>query len=228
MCKIITEKLTPFFLDKCNAVCYNCDNKSGEGRPRGYSMSSQKLELAVERIAKMAHMGVSHKQIAAACGLDIASLEIMLDKEVVKTAIAKLAGDDFDKFETLNQGWDMAENLAINKVVEHLQHVPDPDYALKAASLANRATRHGRHQNNPINVQPNNQAIIQVAIGFADKLQTTFQVHKREVSELKKKDDNFLPPKNVQDLLGTAINPIDKDLQEIGESIAEMGMFAPA
>jgi len=191
-------------------------------------MSKQQLELAIERIAKMAHMGVSHVQIAAACGLDVASLEIMLEKEVVKTAIAKLAGDDFEKFDTLNQGWDMVENMAINKVAEHLQRVPDPDYALKAAALANRSQRRGRHENNPVAVQPNNQAIIQVAIGFADKLQTTFQVQKREVKMLKKKDDNFLPPKNVQDLLGTVINPIDKDLQDIGDSIADMGAFAPA
>lgn len=191
-------------------------------------MSNGQLELAIERIAKMAHMGVSHVQIAAACGMDVASLEIMLEKEQVKNAIAKLAGDDFDKFDTLNTGWDMVENLAMNKVAEHLARAPDADYALKAAALANRAQRRGRHENNPVAMQVNNQAIIQVAIGFADKLGQTFQVQKREVKMLKKKDDNFLPPKNVQELLGTVINPIDKDLEKIGNSIADMGAFAPA
>jgi hypothetical protein len=188
----------------------------------------EQLQLAIERIAKMKHAGVSHEQIAAACGMDIASLELMLEKEAVKTEIAKLAGNDFEKFDTLNQGWDMVESMSINKVAEHLQRAPDPDFALKAAALANKAQRRGRHENNPVNVQPNNQAIIQVAINFADKLQTTFHVAKREVKTLQKKDDNFLPPRNVQTLLGTEINPIDNELETIAEDIGNMSAFAPA
>ena len=184
----------------------------------------QQLQTALERIAKMEHAGVSHDQIAAACGIDLANLTTLMDKDKFKVVLAKIAGEAFDKFDTLNQGWDMVESTAINHVFDHLERAPDPDFALKAAALANKAQRRGRHQNNPINVQPNSQAIIQVSVSFAEKLGHTFNVATGvEKRELKKKDDNFLAPKEVHTLL-QHVQPrnLETDIE------AELGDFCPA
>lgn len=186
------------------------------------------LQAAIERIAKMDHAGVSISQIAQACNIDDVKLVELMETPKYKEALASIAAETFDKMDVLNGGWDMVENLAMNKVVDHLQRAPDPDYALKAAALANKAIRRGKHENNPIGLQPNNQAIINVSLQFADKLQQNFQINQTEVKELKKKDDNFLPPKSVSRLLGGGKTKQAKEMEELENELGDMRMFAPA
>lgn len=192
--------------------------------------NSQQVDAAIDRIARMKHAGVSHDQIATACGIEVALVEKLLEKKEVQERLAELSADAFDKFETVNDAWDMVEMQAVNKVYEELESRPDPDFALKAATLANKAQRHNRNdsRHNHVAMQPNQQAIIQVAIGFAEKLQQNFQVQTRDVQTLKKKDDNFLPPKRVQELLSATINPEDEELEKIARDMNQLNAFAPA
>lgn len=187
------------------------------------------LQLAIERVAKMDHAGVSQDQIATACNIDAVKLMELMETPKYKEALATIAAETFDKMDVLNGGWDMVENLAMNKVVDHLQKVPDADYALKAAALANKAVRRGKHENSPIGIQPNNQAIINVSLQFADKLQQNFQVQTKQVADLKKKDNNFLPPKSVQNLLGNSkYSQKEDEQQQIADELGEMGLLMPA
>ena len=180
---------------------------------------------ALDRIAKMDFAGVPEGQIAAACNISVATIITLQETAKYKTTLAKIAADSFDKLDILNGGWDMVENLAMNKVVDHLQHAPDPDYALKAAAYANKAVRRGRHSNDPISVQPGQQAVINVSLSFADKLQQAFTVNSTPLKELKKKDDNFLPPMAVNELLMPKVRQVQ---DEIANDLGDFGFFAPA
>lgn len=184
------------------------------------------LHDAIDRIAKMDFAGVPVRQIAAACNIPNAKLAELQETEKYKTTLAEVGAESFDKADVLNGGWDMVENLAMNKVVDHLNRLPDPDYALKAASLANRAVRRGQNNtNNPIAIQPGQQAIINVSLSFADKLQQVFTVNPHATKKLKKKDDNFLPPKDVNELL---MKKTTKMQNEIAEDIGDLNLMVSA
>lgn len=183
------------------------------------------LEVELGKIAKMDFAGVPERQIAAACNIPIAKLIQLQETEKYKSTLATIASESFEKADVLNGGWDMVENLAMNKVVDHLQKLPDPDYVLKAAAFANKAVRRGRHNNEPIAVQPGQQAVINVSLSFADKLQQAFTINPREPKELKKKDDNFLPPKAVNELLTPKVKQVQS---EIAEDIGNLNLLVPA
>ncbi len=183
------------------------------------------LQEAVERIAKMDFAGVPDRQIAAACNISVAKLMELQETEKYKTALADIASESFEKLDVLNGGWDMVENLAMNKVVEHLGKVPDADYALKAAAYANKAIRRGRNSNEPINIQPGQQAVINVSLSFADKLQQAFTINPQVPKQLKKKDNNFLAPKAVNDLLTTKAGQVQN---EIADDLGHLNLFVPA
>lgn len=180
---------------------------------------------AIGRIAKMDFAGVSERQIAAACNIPVATVMTIQETPKYKVLLAEIASESFDKIDVLNGGWDMVENMAMNKVVEHLGKVVDPDYALKAAAYANKAVRRGRHSNEPISVLPGQQAVINVSLAFADKLQQVFTISPREATELKKKDDNFLPAKAVNTLLTKKVGQVQ---DEIAVEIGDLNMLAPA
>ena len=183
------------------------------------------LEVELGKIAKMDFAGVPERQIAAACNVSVAKLTQLQETEEYKITLATIASESFEKIDVLNGGWDMVENLAMNKVVDHLGKAVDPDYALKAAAFANKAVRRGRHSNDPISVQPGQQAVINVSLSFADKLQQAFVINPRASKELKKKDDNFLSPKAVNELLMPKVRQVQ---DEIADDIGNLDLLAPA
>ena len=189
-------------------------------------MDKSQLQAAIERIANMEFAGVPKEQIATAFSLPLAKLAELQETDKYKEALAEIASESFDKVSVLNDGWDTIENVAMNKVFDYINQTHDPDYALKAAALANKAARRGgKHSNDPIGVQPNVNAVIQVNLQFAEKLGGGFVIDQKSTAELKKKDDDFLPPKAVNALLaktGMLIQP-----KEIDEEVdADLAMAA--
>ena len=165
-------------------------------------MNDEKLKAAIGRVAAMKSQGISDDQIANACGIDVGVLASVYEKQAFKDELARLSSESFDKYNTLNEGWDMIENLAMNKVIEHVQKMPDPEFALRAAAFANKAQRRGKANNTPISAVPNGQVTIHLHQNFADKLQTNFKVAERKPEEVEQKANDFLAPKKVQTLLG--------------------------
>lgn len=186
-------------------------------------MTNEKLLTAVARVAAMKNAGMADEHIATACGVTVDVLNKVYEKDSYKLEIARITEEAFEKYNTLNEGWDMVESLAMNKTIEHLQKMPDPEFALRAAAMANKAQRRGRHNNTPIAAIPNAQVTIQLTANFADRMQQDFRIEKRQPETIEQKDDNFLAPKKVQALLGKMIKPsLDKQLE------SEFGDFSPA
>lgn len=168
------------------------------------------------KLARMEMQGVPRKQTSMAMGISEGRITQLIDTTEYKAAAEIVAGENYEQNELINQGWDGVEALGLQRVVETLQHDPDPDFALRAATYANKASRRGQYRNNPISQQVGVRAIINLNATFVEKLHQNFEINKNKTSVLidKQKDSNFLGAKAVQDLLQK------KTLIEHGEDVA--------
>lgn len=175
---------------------------------------------ALNKMARMEHAGVPHKEIAAVFNLTEGRISQLFATPEFLIEIANVQNEDFEKTDMLNRGWDGVEEAALPHVIEHLQRpFCDEDYALKAAVMANKAQRRGKHVNNPIQVNAARQTIITLNAQFVNHLQTAFDVKERVVEELPKKATNMMSVTGVKKVLGikkstTVISMSDKDLVE--------------
>lgn len=123
------------------------------------------------RIAKLKSMEVPAHQIAAAVGMDEADLEVLMASAKFRDQFSAQQLKKYDTHETLNDGWDAVEETAMGHVLEYLMARPDPEYALRAAAMANKAQRRGAHSNVPITGGVQAAAVIQLNAVFVKKLQ---------------------------------------------------------
>lgn len=138
-----------------------------------------KQQLVV-RVAQLLAMDVPHKQIAAACGLSESRISQLVATEDVQRKVQELLAERIDQIDTLNSGWDAVEEEALGTVLQSLRANPDPDFALRAASLANRATRRGGYGQQPIAGHSTASATINLKAVFVEKLQQ-MNVERQEI-----------------------------------------------
>jgi len=170
----------------------------------------------LEKIARMVLFDVAQVNIAKAVGLSEGRVSQIIATEEFGKILEELAADKFDQHETLNDGWDNIEALALKNVIEVLQHNMDPDFSLHAAAMANRAQRRGRIGNQPIDGRQGARAVFHLTANFIDKLQQNKVIVNGEKSDpdnvlslqtrehrddLVQKDSNFLAPDGVEKLL---------------------------
>lgn len=126
----------------------------------------------VERVATLLAMGVRQTQIATAMGLSEGRISQLASSEEVQAKRAEIEQERLERDDELNQGWDAVENESVATVLQYVRQANDPEFALKAASVANKAAR--RHQSSlggPINGHPNAHAVINLSAVFIDRLQ---------------------------------------------------------
>lgn len=193
---------------------------------------------ALEKIARMTLYGIKDADIGIVFQVTDSRISQIKAMDAYKEMEAKIAAQLYTQNEEINRGWDGVENKAVASVLAHLNVNPEPDFALRAAAVANRAIRRGgnsHHTNMPINPQSAGaRAIVHLNPVFVQKVQNNFQITKSDnKAEIQQKDSNFLPAKQVQDLLSLdsagnkrafdvskpITNPmtesIDKDLQDL-------------
>jgi len=158
----------------------------------------------LEKIARMALFDVPDEQIALAVGLpDIA---VIVSSDEYKAVFADLSTEYFEQNQSLNDGWNTVEALAIGQVVDVLQWSKDPEFALRAAAMANKANRRGDVAQQPINGQAGARAVINLTANFIQKLQQ-FGMEKTEANgetarvidnDPAQKDSDFMSPEKVE------------------------------
>lgn len=174
-------------------------------------MAAVLVEKYYDKVASMLAVEVPHAQIAVVTGLSEAEIGELAENDSIKALVQESAAANYNKHTTLNEGWDMMENLSVNAVLTHLEMNPDPDFALKAAVMANKAQRRGQH--NPGNVIPGQagvRAVINLSANFINQLQQNLTITQTKPAQLVKKDSNFLAPKAVASLL----KPIEEEEQK--------------
>lgn len=161
-------------------------------------------DKALEKVAKMALARIPQNQIAAVCGISESRLsQIMTSKEYQEKATI-IAAKKFEEQQLLNNGWDSVEALGMKTVLSTLRQDPDPEFALKAAVVANKAVRRGTFNNQPIDPQDAGvRAVIHLNPTFVDKLQQNFQINteKSEALVQNPKASDFMPAQTVHEML---------------------------
>jgi hypothetical protein len=157
----------------------------------------------MEKLVRMELAGISRAQSAMALGVSESRVSQLLESDQCKEMLQQVSTENFEQNELVNKGWDSVETMSIARVVSALKHDPDPEFALKAAAIANKAVRRGTHNNTPIAQNMGVRAVIQLNASFVDKLQQNFHMEKSNHAESaqKVKDSNFLGAAGVQQLL---------------------------
>ena len=118
-----------------------------------------------DRVSDFESFGYSNTQVANAMGLSPALITEIQSHPDYVAILAEKSGDRMERAKTLADSWDMVEALSLQTVAQTLHSNPDPDYALKAAALANKASRRGPNGNVPI-VGGSANGVIKLNVNF--------------------------------------------------------------
>lgn len=121
-----------------------------------------------DRVATYEAFGYSNTQIASALGLTDGLITQIQGADDYRNILAEKTADQMERVSSLANGWDAVEAMALTQVMDTLQNAPDPDYALRAAALANKANRHGRNGNTPI-MNGKATAVVRLGVSFVTK-----------------------------------------------------------
>lgn len=155
----------------------------------------------LQRIAQLTAMDVPQDQIAAACGLSVSRISQLASLPEVQQQVKEIISNRIEQFDTLNRGWDAVEEEAISTVIQALRANPDPDYALRAAAVANKASRRGGMAGMAtINAQAAN-ATINLKQVFIHKLQQLVTDNSRTFDINTQKRVDILPLQETESLL---------------------------
>ena len=165
--------------------------------------------MDIRQLAELLQLQVPDEQICAVLSCSAEEFVAARESEECKQIQADLAIEELRAEKVRNRGWDSVEEHAVASVLTTLQANPDPEFALKAAAIANRATRRGHVGNIPIEAHAGGRTIIHLNATFADKLQQNFTLRVADKEEpahngkkLPEKKVNSLPLTTVRTLLG--------------------------
>lgn len=174
-----------------------------------------------EKIAKLSFQGVAEGQIALACGLKESDVLSIQGLEEYQKLAAPIVSEFVEAQITVNQGWDAVEEKALATVVTHLQHNKDPDFALRAAMVANKSVKRGagnRHQQSPLAMQAGARVVINLETNFVQQI-GQMQTRKRDFSMItveEKKAVNMLSTADVNKMLD---GPLELDPAAIAKIV---------
>lgn len=172
-----------------------------------------------EYIANMLLVGVAQRDIAEATGLSEGRITQIKDTEEFQTIYQQTALAKLAEMENQNTLWNNIEAQATKVVVENLKWNKNPDFALRAAMVANKAQRRGKHVNTPIPAtQAGSRVHLQLNTTYVQKIQqinvTRQEAPRAEHAEHGSepvsqqiaqgqvvKEIDVLPPKQVEALL---------------------------
>lgn len=102
-------------------------------------------QLGKGQLTKLANLVMFEQPMdvcASVMGLTEEEIKEILNTDAFKITKSEVMQEEFERQDILKQGWDSIEALALNHVVDLLTSEScDPDYALKAAMVANKAQK---------------------------------------------------------------------------------------
>lgn len=133
------------------ALAKDIDNKFRESisnDPSSDSPDSSKLiaaqELLAEQFKSLRSRGAPKPLIMEALGLTEDDYSKLSAREDVKSAVIKAELERTSASATFDSNWDRIEDMALKAVARELNSNPEPEFALKAAAVANKAVRRRR------------------------------------------------------------------------------------
>lgn len=108
------------------------------------SKAKEDYQKMVQQFAELRLNGAPKQVIMDALGLTEDDYSKLASREEVKEAVAQSEISRAKTSQVFDTNWDTVEDLALKAVAMELQINPDPDYALRAAAVANKAVRRRR------------------------------------------------------------------------------------
>lgn len=181
----------------------------------------------LERIARMLLLGFTSTQIAIAASSTAEEIEQLVKTQELQAELDRLITAKTEQAATVADGWDEVEAASLEVIKTKLQNPfgVDEDFALRAATLANKASR-GRAQQLRSQAQlPGgsavDNAVIFLGATFVGNLQNNFNVLTERVQEApEKKVFNSLSAEDVSTLLD-ADNANEETTSEIANFFDE-------
>jgi hypothetical protein len=118
-----------------------------------------KVTAILRKLAAWEYERVPQVQMAQALGLTEGRVSQVLASAAYKSVYQEYVGERVKEDAETDSGWDRIERLAVANVSRALEKTHDPEFSLKAATLANRAVR--RHKaNHPLDPQGQGSTVI--------------------------------------------------------------------
>jgi len=180
-------------------------------------------EQQMDKIARLTYAQVSDVEIGNVVNLSPARISQIKDTEQYKTIYSLIVSEKANDRQETDDSWDKIERLATGRIATHLEWTNDPDYALKAAMVANKAQRRNV-LNTPISADAGARTIIQLGGNYITKLQVNNGEGGTVLNEPKvveQKQTDLANPKRVEEILGIGkgqakVTIIEQQLVEAG------------
>lgn len=162
--------------------------------------SSDEKRMQFEKIARFEAMGVADEETCKVLGLTGEQLgQIRGDKRYL-VIYGEICEEKLEKIDTFNRGWDAVEEKALERVLMKLEYGGDPEFALKAATLANRATRRPSNTKTLDASSSGQRASINLNQTFIMKLNEN-GITPKTIENVKAKSQDFMGAHNVEKML---------------------------
>ena len=130
------------------ALARDIDNRFRESISDEPDGGESKLIAAQEQLAEqfksLRSRGAPKPLIMEALGLTEDDYSKLSAREHVKSAVIKAELERTSASATFDSNWDKIEDMALKAVARELRSNPEPEFALKAAAVANKAVRRRR------------------------------------------------------------------------------------
>lgn len=103
-------------------------------------------QLLAEQFKQLREQGAPKQVVMDALGITEDDYAKFSSREDVKQAVVNSEIARATANQTFDSNWDAVENLALQQVARELKVSPDPEYALRAAAVANKAVRRRREE----------------------------------------------------------------------------------
>lgn len=105
------------------------------------SRLEEEQKVLVEQFKTLRERGAPKQVVMATLGLTEDAYSKLSAREEVKSAVLKAEMARAETNQTFDSNWDLVEHRALTAVAQELAVNPDPDFALRAAAVANKAVR---------------------------------------------------------------------------------------
>ena len=183
-------------------------------------LEEEQREL-VEQFKTLRERGAPKQVVMATLGLTEDAYSKLSAREEVKSAVLKAEMARAEINQTFDSNWDLVEHRDLTAVAQELALNPDPDFALRAAAVANKAVRRRNEEAKLMNQTQlayqqggvTNIAILELPKVFMSQLKAETIEQARQQIELQRnavsiqKFTDLADVKTVKDSFGLGVNP---------------------
>jgi len=144
-------------------------------------------------IAKHSVMGLDDAAIQDIVDCSAEDMATLRDDPIYKMVRAYVAAANANQLAQQSVGWDTVEQLALAGLVKRMEFEKDPNFILKAAAVANRATRRVSNQN-VLDPSKTGRTTIVLTERLVNRLNRTGQVEEERTRQLSIHDGSMSRP----------------------------------